>query len=72
LALARKAQNLATERSQQGLSNLQPVLNAKRASLNKAQALVTLRAKLLSAHVTLFNALGGGYREMNALASAAH
>ena len=72
LALARKAQNLASERSQQGLSNLQPVLSAKRASLNKAQALVTLRAKLLSAHVKLFNALGGGYREANALASPTH
>jgi len=68
LELSRQAQKLATERAQQGLSNLQPILVAKRASLNKAQALVTLEAKQLSAHVTLIHALGGGYNDPSALA----
>jgi NodT family efflux transporter outer membrane factor (OMF) lipoprotein len=68
LALSRQAQALASERAQHGLSNLQPLLVANRASLNKAQALVTLEAKQLSAHVTLINALGGGYNDPSAIA----
>jgi len=68
LGLSRQAQALASERAQHGLSNLQPLLAAKRASLTKAQALVTLEAKQLSAHVTLINALGGGYNDPTAIA----
>jgi len=72
LALARKAQALSLQRREQGLTNLQPVLGAKRASLNKAQGWVTLQAKALSAHVTLINALGGGYSDPSALALLSH
>jgi len=68
LGLSRQAQALARERAEHGLSNLQPLLAAKRASLTKAQALLTLEAKQLSAHVTLINALGGGYNDPTAIA----
>lgn len=68
---AARAATLARQRFSGGLVDFQTVLDTQRTQLGAQDAVVTANAELGAAHVKLFTALGGGWRESPSLAGAA-
>ena len=68
---AESAYDLATQRYKAGLGTYLTVLNAESSVLTQRRLAADLKARALDSQVALIRALGGGYRDSDAVASNA-